>query len=147
MKQYLTELNTDYPVRRTPEQKQAFRDRVKRDFPSAREETLGKHTNLVIGEPSKAEMIFCAHYDTPRRGLVPNLMVPVNTLLRHLYRAAILLPIILVAVAFGLGVGYLSGIMGDTVRNRAMLVIPGLMLYYVIYFVIFIGPRQQEQLQ
>ena len=71
-----------FPVRRSREEKDAFVQAV-----TAFAEGLGNKTaveeggwlksrNLVIGDPERAQMLFCAHYDTPARRLLPEISFP-----------------------------------------------------------------------
>ena len=140
MKQYLTILNRDFPIRNSNEQKQAFRNFVKEQFPSAREETLEKHTNIIIGDPGKARAIFCAHYDTPRHSVVPNLMLPVNTLPRILYRVAVMLPIFILAAALGFCAGFMARKLGDNMAYRFLCMLPFLAIYFAVSSLVFRGP-------
>ena len=54
----------------------------------------------MIGSPEGADVIFTAHYDTPRRALIPNLMLPLNPVLKWIY---IFLPVL--AMLAGRAVG------------------------------------------
>lgn len=72
---------TEYPVRKSRKQKQAFRDDVQAFI-----ETLGYQStvekgsfgirNVVIGDPDHAEYLVTAHYDTCARLPFPNLCTP-----------------------------------------------------------------------
>ncbi|MBR4235345.1 MAG: M28 family peptidase [Clostridia bacterium] len=98
-----TEINTLFPVRNTPEQKQAFRGwALKRGNAAGlytREENNAGHINIVFGDPVNADVVFTAHYDTPKRSLLPNIMLPLNPLLKILYTLAVVLSILLPALA------------------------------------------------
>ena len=90
MKDYLSEIDGRFPVRNSAEQKASFRAyalaEAQTGAVSAREEENEGHTNLVFGDPDTARVIFTAHYDTPRRGLLPNLMLVTNPALAWTYR-------------------------------------------------------------
>jgi hypothetical protein len=79
---YLKEINDKYPIRKTEEQKDAFRkyvvNKASEKGIDARVEKLNKHNNVVIGDPATAKTVFTAHYDTPCASLFPNLMMPRN---------------------------------------------------------------------
>ncbi len=124
------ELNSRFPVRNTPEQKQAFRDYVcSMENLNAKVETLEKHDNLVIGDPETAKVLFTAHYDTPKSMFVPNLMLPTSRPLFILYQVAVILVLLIPSVAAGLFV--MSR--GEGVLWNEL----GLLTYLVIYFGLF----------
>ena len=77
MKDYLSAIDQQFPIRNNAEQKAAFRKYALAQAGAvpARAEENEEHTNLVFGDPAAARVIFTAHYDTPRRGLLPNLML------------------------------------------------------------------------
>ncbi len=132
MTDYLTEVNEKFPVRRTSEQKNAFFEYVKKEAESvgldARIGTLqGKHNNIVIGDYESADVVYTAHYDTPARSLVPNLMMPRNPILAYAYGIGI--PLI---------IAFLSLAAAGVISNIAKLDYSVyLVLYVVIYFVSF----------
>lgn len=144
MKSYLTDINALFPVRNSPDQKKAFREYLRKDFPAAREETLDGHTNIIIGDPDKAQIVYCAHYDTPRRSLFPNLMLPVSKPLHYLYSFGILLPFLIIALLFGLAAGQLSSSGGKVMPERAPIVLGFLLAYYSLYFLCFRGPANKH---
>ena len=63
---YLEQLEAQYPVRKTRAQKQAFRDfaleEARRLGYDARVEQSAMGSNVVIGNPDGARVIFSAHY-------------------------------------------------------------------------------------
>ena len=134
---YLDSLIQEHPIRRSEEQKDAFRKYVITETAKhgmdARVETTkdGKNNNLVIGDPKRAEVIFGAHYDTPASSLFPNLMIPRNKPLFFLYQ---FLPITLL-LALSLGLSYLFGMVW--LKNDAAYMLSFLVLYYCGYFLGF----------
>ena len=87
---YLGFLHSTYPIRRTEEQKETFREYIKttgkRLGVKVDVETLkNKHNNIIIGDPESSKIIFTAHYDTPATSVIPNLMLPRNKFLGSLY--------------------------------------------------------------
>lgn len=134
---YLEYLNQNHPIRRSEEQKRAFREYVlemaaEREL-SARVEVTGdgKNQNLVVGDPEEAEVIFTAHYDTPAGSLFPNLMIPRNKPLFFLYQ---FLPITLLLV-LSLGLSYLIGMV--LLGNEVAYMLSFLVLYYGGFFLGF----------
>ena len=82
LKKYLL---TVHPVRKTAAQKADFRQWLLRELKragwKAHEETYGKFNgsvNVVAGDPERAEVFLCAHYDTGSRMLAPNFVSPTN---------------------------------------------------------------------
>ena len=132
---YLDYLNRHYPVRRTPEEKKAFRAYIQQILPEAKVETTAdrKNQNIVIGDPLTAKVVFTAHYDTPAAALFPNIMIPRNKPLLLLCQFT---PIVLILAA-ALGGGYfaagLAGEPGETTFMRVFLVV-----YLAIYYGLFI---------
>ena len=152
MKDYLNEVDTRFPVRNSREQKDAFIQYVFEEtgrlgyFTS--EEHNGvlkeseKHRNLVIGSPENAEVVFTAHYDTPQRALIPNLMIPLNPVLKWGY---IFLPVaVMLAVSIGaaFGVRRLSGLEG--VPGRALMIAVYLLVYFGLFLLLLKGPANRR---
>ena len=134
MKDYLTDINDKFPIRRTSEQKKSFFEYVKAEAESvgldARIETLEKkHNNIIIGDIESAKAVYTAHYDTPARSFVPNLMLPLNPLLGTMYHIGI--PLLLALLSLGMAYG-ISALVGG---GSTVLVV----LYLVIYFGLFFG--------
>ena len=86
MKDYLDYINDNYPIRRSPLEKEAFRNYVFNEADRSNRpvhiETTKKHNNIVIGNVAAAKVVFTAHYDTPASSLIPNVMLPKNKWLR-----------------------------------------------------------------
>ena len=72
------EILDKYQIRKTGPQKTAFIEFLKGKFPHLRVEAGGfpKSRNLVVGDPDRAKVIFCAHYDTCAVLPFPNLITP-----------------------------------------------------------------------
>ncbi len=72
-----------HEVRKTAKQKQAFRAALS-DYLSGKGyhvqlQAIGKKgNNIIIGNPEKAKLLVTAHYDTPARMFLPNLITPCN---------------------------------------------------------------------
>lgn len=102
LKEYLL---TVHPVRKTARQKEEFRawlmGELKRDRWSPREEHYGKFNgsvNVIAGDPDRATVFLCAHYDTPSRMLLPDFVSPTNVAAHMGYH--LLTALGLVAAAF-----------------------------------------------
>ncbi|MBQ3503834.1 MAG: M28 family peptidase [Oscillospiraceae bacterium] len=75
-----------FPVRKTKDQKQSFRDAVQvyaegLGYPVAVEKGSFGSQNVIIGDPKTASFLVTAHYDTCVGLPVPNLITPCNPLL------------------------------------------------------------------
>lgn len=102
LKKYLL---TVHPVRKTAAQKEEFRrwltGELKRSGWKAHEESYGKFNgsvNVVAGDPDRAAVFLCAHYDTAARSLLPNFVSPTNVAAHIVYHLASAL--LLAAAAF-----------------------------------------------
>ena len=98
---------TQFPVRKTNKQKQAFRDAMQAyltqmEYPIQIEEGIFGSQNIVIGDPDKAKYLVTAHYDTCARLPFPNLLTPFNPVLFLLYQLLIAALILLSAALIGL---------------------------------------------
>ena len=102
-----------FPVRRSKEQKDAFRAWAVEQAESmgyqAQVESVKNNHNVVIGNPETAKAIFTAHYDTPAGFFMPNLMTPRNKLYFWLRQLWMILVFILIGAAVGVPVGLLTG--------------------------------------
>ena len=110
LKEYLL---TVHPVRRTGAQKADFRKWLLRELKragwKAGEETYGRFNgsvNVVAGDPDRADVILCAHYDTPARMLVQDFVSPTNVLAHVLYHVAAAMALAAAAFALALAVSF-----------------------------------------
>lgn len=103
---YLNLINTKYPIRRTKEEKEKFRnyviEEVNKGNYKANVEINDNHNNVIIGDINNAKVIFTAHYDTPATSIIPNLMLPRNVFIGMVYQLGIpiLLSILSLVVAY-----------------------------------------------
>ncbi len=133
----LSEVNTRFPVRNSREQKAAFRAYALSEAKAygigyAAEEDCGGHTNLIFGDPGKARIIFTAHYDTPRRMLLPNFMLVTNGFLYWAYNIGLALIMALIGLAAAFEVKELFGEDLDKWQIRALM----LLVFYAVYFIL-----------
>ena len=102
-----------FPVRRSKEQKEAFRawavEQAQAMGYQAQVESQKDHHNVVIGSPETAQVIFTAHYDTPAGFFLPNLMTPRNKLVFWLRQIWMILIFILLGAVVGVPAGLLTG--------------------------------------
>ena len=93
---------TQFPIRKTTEQKQAFRDAVQAyaqelGYTVTIEQPKKKCNNIVIGDPQSAKYLVTAHYDTPATSLFPNLITPTNLLTFLLWQIVVVLIFLVMA--------------------------------------------------
>jgi hypothetical protein len=131
---HLDYINQNYPVRKSDEEKQIFRDYVKEILTKKGIEVNveltkdGNNNNIVIGDPTRAEAVFTAHYDTPARSMFPNIMIPKNRVLFYAYQFVPItfLVVISFAVAF-----FVGNIIFNDIQAWA---ISFLLTYYGLFF-------------
>lgn len=117
-----------FPIRKTWQQKQAFREVV---MSYAREQGYrvqvqrGKRSvrNLIMGDPERAQYLITAHYDTPSSIGLPNLIVPNNPV------AYFLIQFFLVCIMLAVSVGIALAVYGLTHMPKL-----GLLTWYFAYF-------------
>lgn len=106
LKKYLL---TVHPVRKTAGQKAEFRQwllgELKRAGWKAQEETYGKFNgsvNVIAGDPDRAQVFLCAHYDTAARSIFPNFVSPTNVAAHIIYHltAAVILALLAFLASF-----------------------------------------------
>ncbi len=147
MKDYLNEIDQRYPMRNSAAQKAAFRAYALAEAGAvpAREEENEGHTNLVFGDPDTARVIFTAHYDTPRRGLLPNLMLVTNPALAWTYRLGTMIPLLLApALAAAWGVWRLLDLDWALMSHRLLLLGVYTAVYFGLFYLMFRGPANKR---
>ena len=130
MKDYLNEINELFPTRRKYEDKTKFIEYIKQEVTEydIDIQQQKKTRNIVIGNIENAKVVFSAHYDTPARSVIPNIMMPVNKIIYFGY--TIVFAMIIVTVSITLA-RYISGVFG--IDNRQITIL----IYLVIYFASF----------
>ena len=101
---------TQFPVRKSKKEKQAFRDAVqayaeRMEYPVSVEKGVFGSRNLVIGDPERAKYVLTAHYDTCARLPFPNLLTPFSLPLFLLYQTAISLVLLLAPMLLSILLG------------------------------------------
>ena len=126
----------EYPVRKSKNQKEAFRQDVKAYFSrhgyEAKEEkgSFGA-VNLIAGDPEKAKYLVTAHYDTCARMVLPNFITPCNPLIYWSYQIGLVLLIAIIAIAAGV----LVGLLWPESRKQV-----ALLTYWAILVLMIFGP-------
>ena len=131
---HLDYINQNYPARKTDAEKQNFRDYVKESLSKKGIEAHieltkdGKNNNIVVGDPTSAEAVFTAHYDTPARSIFPNIMIPKNRVLFYAYQFVPIIFLLVVSFTF-------AHIVGDVIFNDFRTYIISFMIaYYGLFF-------------
>jgi len=152
---------TRFPVRKTGQQKQLFRDAVCAyakglEYPVQVEEGRFGIRNVVIGDPDSAHYLITAHYDTPARLLIPNLSTPTNPVTFVLYQLLlmvyILLPAFIISFLLAIAVFFAGTAWWFTPEQGTEL---GTMVVLVWYFsllvlmvlclaLVFVGPANRN---
>lgn len=123
-------INEKFPIRNSDAQKEEFRSWVvekaaEYGYVAQIEATdkKKKTNNIVIGDPEKAQVLFTAHYDTPRRAIIPNLMMPRSILASVLYAMILVIPLLIVSLWIG-------------EKGAELIGVPELssLIYLVVYF-------------
>ena len=99
---------SQFPIRKTKEQKLAFREAVcpyaeKLGYPVTVEEGKFGCRNVIFGNPEEAHYLVTAHYDTPARSVIPNFCAPASFglwIARRFLSLALMALITLAASAF-----------------------------------------------
>lgn len=130
-----------FPVRRTPEQKEAFRRWIQEETAqmgySAQVEEADKHQNVVIGDPETAQAIFTAHYDTPAGFFLPNFMTPRNRVFKVVRQVGMILLFALFGAIVGVPVWLLTG-------NGRLGFLAGYAVYMLLAVGMLIGPANKN---
>lgn len=105
---------TEFPVRKTKDQKNAFRAAVqsyaeRQGYNVAVEKGRLGAQNVIIGDPENAKYLVTAHYDTPARLLFPNFCAPCSFFMSLLTRLAMYLILILLGTVIGVAAALLVG--------------------------------------
>lgn len=131
----IEKLTTQFPVRKTAAQKQAFRAWVVKECAemgyTAVPDEKGYSRNVVVGDPETAEVTFTAHYDTPPVMPIPNFITPTNVLIYLLYQILIVLGMLAVGGVIGLAANALlhSPMAAYYIGLTAILVLSLLMVF------------------
>lgn len=125
-----------FPVRKSKQQKEVFRQAVK-DYVQRlgyeyREEagSFGSR-NLVIGDAEKADYLVTAHYDTCARLVVPNFITPCNVPVYILWQILLLLGLMAVSVGAGVAFGFVWAAGAPVV---------GVAVYLLLLVLLILGP-------
>ena len=130
MKDYLSEVNTLFPMRRSDEEKARFLRYVDSEIGHNRveKETVDKNNNIIIGDVSEAKVVITAHYDTPAWSLVPNFMLPANKIAGMVLNLLFPIATAIFSLLAAFGIGELLSLDNSL----------SILIYLVLYFGIFL---------
>jgi len=139
----LEQINEQFPIRKSKEQKAAFRKWALGQMaslgyrPRVEESDNGKHCNIIAGSPDTAKITFTAHYDTPVCIGLPNLMIPRNWAVYLLYQTCI--------VALMLAIAFAGGMVLAMLTQTPDMLRVGLLGVYVLLMVFMLyGPANRH---
>ena len=139
---HLDDLNEKYPVRRTAQEKTAFRKYITHyiadkgmDVKTV-ETKNGENKNVIVGDPLTADVIFTAHYDTPGMSLFPNIMIPRNKFLFFAYQFLPILTLLFFSIAATL-IGGVITVLIKGYMEESLIFILFLVTYYLFFYLMF----------
>lgn len=145
---YLDFINQTYPVRNSAREKEAFRawavSEAGEQGCATRAEEDGKHLNLVFGNPEQARVLFTAHYDTPRRALLPNLMLPTSKGLHWAYNIGISLILVVIALIVSNLIRKWSGYSQSETAGQLIWYFSYLILFVGLFKFVMFGPKNKH---
>lgn len=133
---------SEFPVRKSKKQKQAFRDAVQSyiqtlGYDSTVEKgSIGCH-NVVIGDPEKAKYLITAHYDTCVRLPIPNLITPCNFWTFLVYQIVVALVMLLPPVVPGVLAGWATN--SYEIGYRVWYI-----FFWMVFLLMFFGPANKN---
>ena len=145
MLDYLSEIDRLFPVRNSAGQKERFRsyalsEAAKLGLSMAVRADNDGHANLVFSDPSSARVIFTAHYDTPRRSLLPNLMLVSSQVLYWAYNLGVTLILLAVAIGAAFGAKALFRLDPSLLAARMLTLAVYAVVYFGLFFLMLKGP-------
>ena len=127
---------SDWQVRKTRKQKNAFIEFMQSQIPGLQVEQggFGNNRNLVLGDVKSAKVIIGAHYDTCARLPFPNFMPPKNIPLYIGYSLLICLPFLVL-------MGILSGVLMALTDNFLLAYWGSFLPAMALMFYLFMGGK------
>lgn len=127
---------SDWQVRKTRKQKNAFIEFMQSQIPGLQVEQggFGNNRNLVLGDVKSAKVIIGAHYDTCARLPFPNFMPPKNIPLYIGYSLLICLPFLVLT-------GILSGVLMALTDNFLLAYWGSFLPAMALMFYLFMGGK------
>lgn len=140
------EIFEKYQVRKTKKQKSAFIGYVERlsgewGYECRIEKGSFGARNIVVGDVSRAKVVYTAHYDTCPVLPFPNFITPKCFSLYLLYQVAIVLGFFAVAFALGGIFGALSAVLD---LGLDLAIIASEVTYFALLILLFAGPANKH---
>lgn len=140
------QIRNEFQVRKTAAQKSLFRSWVSDTLTAhgynVHIETGGsliKSSNVIVGDPERAKVVFTAHYDTCPVLPFPNFITPQNLLLYLLYQILIVVPMFV----FAIGAELLLLILWDEAPMWIAMLVVYLVLGFFLWWM-FAGPANKH---
>ncbi len=133
------EILEKYQIRKSKKQKLEFIEFLRAHFPELRVEKggFGGNRNIVIGDVDNAKAVFTAHYDTCAVMPIPNFIMPKSILISILYSLVLVIPMLVIAMLIGGGIGYLA-------KNSDVGQVVFLFVYFLCFFLMMAGPANKH---
>lgn len=142
------ELLTRFPIRKSKQQKAAFRDWLfavlnEQGYAPRVEEHKGisPSHNVVVGDLSTASVVVTAHYDTCAVMPFPNFITPKSIGLYLLYQLAIVAGFLVVAFGVGFAFGAFSALVGIPEELASLAATAA---YWVLLILLIAGPANKH---
>ena len=140
------EILDKYQTRKTKKQKKAFASYVERiaidwGYSFKTEKGVFGSNNLVVGDISKAKVVYTAHYDTAPVLPFPNFITPKNIFVYILYNVALVLGFLAVAAVFGMIGGVLAAIFNFNLDIVSLIV---KIVYLLCLILLIAGPANKH---
>ena len=131
----------EFPVRKSKQQKQDFREAVQSygerlGYPVTEEKAPFGARNVLFGDPDKADFLVTAHYDTPARLPFPNFITPQNMAVYLAYQIGISL--LLCVPAF-----ILSFLVGRATENGGFAMLTAYGYLILLLWLMMAGPANK----
>ncbi len=148
----ISTLVEQFPIRKGRKQKEAFRDWF---IAWAREQGYTAQattprgffhsTNVFVGDPETAQVIFTAHYDTPAVMPIPNFITPCNVLVYLLYQLLLVPILLLPGVLAGALTGHILRMVTDSLAlAESVAPLAALIGVYVTLGIMMFGPANKH---
>lgn len=140
------EIFEKYQVRKSNKQKSAFIEYVEQlankwGYSFHTEKGMFGARNIIIGDPTKAKVVYTAHYDTCPVLPFPNFITPKCIALYLLYQIAIVLGFFIVAALIGGVLGFASAFLG---LGEEIAFFSSEIIYFVFLFLLLAGPANKH---
>ena len=146
MTETTSEIFEKYQVRKTKKQRAAFAEYVESlaaDYGYSFRTEKGSFgsKNLVVGDPSKAKVVYTAHYDTAPVLPFPNFITPKNIFLYLLYNFALVAVFFFISFVIGVTVGVISAFANIDVYIASIV---SELIFLIVLVMLVAGPANKH---